>query len=94
MPTVRGGEPQFERRLRFLYRNGELRHADRAIASQAGIATEGRVVFQFYPDALYRQLLRLEREALGSRSLASVRRTIFGVRYVEPGYEFYVQKVE
>jgi hypothetical protein len=89
-PTVRIGDPKDERRLRFLHRSGELREADRQLAAKAGIKTEGRIVFHFYNDEVYRTLLALEAERKGARRLADVRRTVFGVRPLRGRFEFYV----
>lgn len=89
-PTVRVGDPKNERRLRFLQRTGELREADRQLVAKAGVKTEGRIVFHFYSEEMYRTLLTLEAERKGTRRLADVRRTVFGVRPVRGRFEFYV----
>lgn len=89
-PTVRIGNPKDERRLRFLHRSGELRAADRQLAAKAGVKTDGRVVFQFYDQKTYTQLLTLENARMGNRRISQVRRTIFGVRGTASRYEFYV----
>lgn len=89
-PTTRIGNPKNERRLRFLHRSGELRQADRQLAARSGVRTDGRVVFQFYSDQMYQQLLTLEAQRKGDRSISQVRRTVFGVRGTAGRYEFYV----
>jgi hypothetical protein len=89
-PTVRVGIPRDERRLRFLHRSGELRQADRQLAAKAGVNAEGRVVFQFYDENMYRRLLTLEAAHRGTRRIAEVRRTIFGVKKTGALYEFFV----
>jgi hypothetical protein len=89
-PAVRVGNPRDERRLRFLHRSGELRQADRQLAAKAGVNTEGRVVFQFYDENMYRRLLTLEAARRGTRRIAEVRRTIFGVKKTGALYEFFV----
>lgn len=89
-PTVRVGNPRDERRLRFLHRSGELRAADRQLAAKAGVSTEGRIVFQFYDDAMYRKLLGLEAVRRGQRRIAEVRRTVFGVQKTGALYDFFV----
>jgi hypothetical protein len=89
-PTVRVGDPKSEHRLRFLQRSGELRAADRQLAAKAGVKTDGRIVFQFYSEAMYRNLLALEAARKGNRRIKDVRRTIFGVRSNRGQYEFYV----
>jgi hypothetical protein len=93
-PATRQGDPAAERRLRFVFQRGELRDADRALAERAGLSTEGRIVCQFYPAAVQNELARLERQALGARSLSSVRRTVFGVRKTSDGYQFFVEGTE
>ena len=90
-PKVKQGNPKDEKRLRFLHRSGELRAADRQLAEKAKVTTNGRVVFQFYDNQTYQQLLRLEHERMGPmRRISQVRRTIFGVRGSAGRYEFYV----
>jgi hypothetical protein len=89
-PVVRSGDPKDEHRLRFLHRSGELRAGDRQLAERAGVKTEGRIVFQFYDQATYQSLLRLEAAAMGGRRVKDVRRTVFGVKSVAGRYEFYV----
>jgi hypothetical protein len=90
-PTVRVGNPRDERRLRFLHRSGELRRADRQLAEKAGVGTDGRVVFQFYSDALYQRLLALEAARRGPRRIVEVQRTVFGVKANGALYEIFVQ---
>jgi hypothetical protein len=89
-PRVRQGAPKDEKRLRFLHRSGELRQADRQLVAKAGINVAGRVVFQFYPQETYLQLLTKEHERMGSRRIKDVLRTVFGVRNAGGRYEFYV----
>jgi hypothetical protein len=89
-PTVRRGEPKDEKRLNFLHRSGELRAADRRLVAKAGVQAEGKVVFQFYSDGLYQQLLTLEAQRKGTRRIREVRKTIFGVRGTGGRYELYV----
>jgi hypothetical protein len=89
-PTVRAGDPKKENRLRFLHRSGELRQADRRLAANAGVKTDGRIVFQFYDQATYQKLLALENARMGSHRIREVARTIFGVRGPPGRYEFFV----
>lgn len=93
-PTVRTGSPKDERRLRFLHRSGELREADRSLATKAGVDPTGRVVFQFHTPQTYQTLLTLENAKMAGRRIAEVRKTIFGVREVNGRYEFYVLSQE
>jgi hypothetical protein len=89
-PDVRRGDPKAEKRLRFLHRSGELRQADRQLAARAGVQTDGRVVFQFYSEQMYKTLLQLEYDRKGKRTISQVRKTIFGVRGTGGRYEFFV----
>ncbi|HUE74420.1 MAG TPA: hypothetical protein VMP01_26290 [Pirellulaceae bacterium] len=90
-PAVRRGQnPKAEKRIRFLYRDGPLKQADRTIAADAGVNIDGRIVFHFYSDAMYKQLLALENEKMRPRPISEVLRTVFGIRPVGNGFEFYV----
>ncbi len=89
-PTVRVGDGKNEHRLRFLHRAGELRAADRQLATKAGVKTDGRVVFQFYSEEMYKNLLALEAARKGNRRVKDIRLTIFGVQSNAGKYEFYV----
>ncbi len=89
-PKVRAGSPKDEKRLRFLHRSGELKAADRALATKAGVNTSGKVVFQFYSQETYNKLLTLENARLNGKRIKDVRKTVFGVRNVGPRFEFFV----
>jgi hypothetical protein len=90
-PTVRKAQnPKLEKRIRFLYRDGRLKQLDRDLAQKAGITIDGRIVFQFYPQPMYTQLLTLENEKMRPRSISEVLRTVFGIRQVGNGFQFYV----
>ncbi len=89
-PTTRQGSPKDEKRIRFLYKSGDLRQADRALAQKGGISTDGRIVFQFYTPEMYTQLLTLENEKMGSHRIIEVRKTVFGVRGDPGKWQFYV----
>jgi hypothetical protein len=90
-PAVRKGlDPKLEKRIRFLYRDGPLKAADRGIAAEAGVNIDGRIVFHFYSEAMYKQLLTLENEKMRPRRIREVLRTVFGIRPAGNGFEFYV----
>jgi hypothetical protein len=93
-PQIRRGAGKDERRLRFVFTRGDLKEADRALALQAGLSVDGRIVAQFYPDDVKQQLELLEKGAIGARPLASVRRTVFGIRKAAGRWEFFVERVE
>jgi hypothetical protein len=89
-PVKRKGLPKDERRLRFLNKAGDLRDADRTLASNAGIQVTDRVVFQFYTPEMYTALLTLENQKMGKRRIIEVKKTIFGIRGTPGKWEFYV----
>jgi len=89
-PTKKIGNPKDERRLRFMHRSGQLREMDREIVRRAGINPDGRVVFQFYSQEMYTNLLTLENVRKGTRRIKEIRKTIFGVRGTAGRYEFFV----
>jgi hypothetical protein len=90
-PTIRKAQnPKQEKRVRFLYRGGPLKAADRKLAQDAGINIQGRIVFHFYNQATYDKLLTLENEKMRPRRIKEVLRTVFGIRPAGNGFEFYV----
>ena len=93
-PNTRLGSLQPDSRLRLVFERGELKAADRALARKAGLSTEGRLVCQFFPEEVRQRLELLEKGALGSRPLASVRQTVFGIRNTDRGREFFVERFE
>lgn len=93
-PETRQGKATAEKRLRFVFASGDLKEADRLLAIRGGLAVEGRIVGQFYPDVVRQQMQGLERAALGDRPLSSVRHTIFGIRQGARGPEFFVERIE
>lgn len=93
-PLVRQGTPAAETRLRFVYRSGPLKEADRSLTEKAGIRTEGRIVCQFYSSSVQSQLAALEQAPLGGQPLSAVRRTIFGIRKEGKSCKFVVERVE
>jgi len=88
----RSGGPKEEKRLFFLYKSGDLREADRALARKAGIEVTDRVVFQFYTPEMYKQLLTLEnvRMKAANKRIIEVKKTTFGLRGTPGKWEFYV----
>ncbi len=81
-------------RLYFIWQGGKFKEQDRALLGQAGVSTAGRVICQFYPPAVEKQLAALEQQQLGNRPLKEVRRTIFAVRPAGRGYEFFVVEIQ
>ncbi|HUY87930.1 MAG TPA: hypothetical protein VMV10_04265 [Pirellulales bacterium] len=78
-----------EQRLYFSWRHGKLAEADRELAQRAGIATAGKIVLQFYSRETEQELLRLEQEYRGLAA-SKIRKTVFGIRPKDAGYEFFV----
>jgi hypothetical protein len=91
-PTKRKGNPKDEKRLRFLNKAGDMRDADRTLARKASIETNDRVVFQFYPQEMYDQLLLLENIKFqgAGKKIIEVKKTIFGIRGTPSKWEFYI----
>ena len=89
-PNKRFAKPTLEKRLFFLYKTGNLREADRALARKAGIEVSDRVVFQFYTPEMYKQLLTLENVRMGKRRIIEVKKTTFGLRGSAGKWEFFV----
>ena len=89
-PKKHSGNPKSEKRLFFLYKEGNLREADRTLARKAGIEVTDRVVFQFYTPEMYKRLLTLENERMGKRRIIEVKKTTFGLRGTPGKWEFYV----
>jgi hypothetical protein len=90
VPQRRSGRGDEEKRLYMTWRSGRLQDIDRELLDRAGVATQGRLVVQFYPPQVEQTLARLERERAGRRSLKEIRKTVFGVRSGGRGYDFYV----
>ncbi len=79
-----------ETRLYFSWRRGSSREAaDRELLVKAGVQTENRVLVQFIPETVEQTLVTLEKAHAG-RAIKDTRRTRFGVRKTDQGYEFYV----
>ena len=60
------------------------------LLGKVNVSTEGKFVAQFYSDEAFNQLLALEKSNLGGRSLADVRKTVFGVRTAGGSNEFFL----
>jgi hypothetical protein len=92
-PSVRQGRSRDERRLYLTWAAGGMREFDRQLLRRAGIATEQRVVLQFYPLELENTLAELESSHAirhGHLDVKKIERTVFAVRPTSSGYEFYV----
>lgn len=88
---TRGNEP----RLYFIHpKSGPLVSLTTALLNKAGVATDKRYLAQFYSNDAFNRLLAVEKASLGNRSLATVRKTIFGVQPAGSGYQFHVIRHE
>jgi len=91
-PDRRTGKPDDEKRMYMSWQNtgGPLAAFDRQLLGKASIATQRRMVLQFYPKETEMKLLRLEAENAKGRDAREFLKTIFGVRPAGSGYEFFV----
>jgi|GEM_PF-218054 len=85
--TKPGGKA--EKRLYFSWRSGKLREADRELMQRTGTSIAGKLVLQFYSDALEQELLQLE-QAYRGVDASKIRKTVYGIRPKGKGYEFFV----
>jgi hypothetical protein len=92
-PRRRSGKGGDEKRLYMTWSRGVLKQFDRQLLAKAGVETDGRVLLQFYPPAVEKNLMMLEQLEMrrrGIRSIDQVRKTVFGVRPAGSKYEFHV----
>lgn len=93
-PERRTGFRDQEDRVYFGHVNKQLRQFDTTLLERASIDTTDMLIVQFYPTATRQMLLDAERRALGGKSLATVRKTVFSVQQVEGKYQFEVTRQE
>lgn len=89
MPEKRVAPAAEEHRMYMSSRRGGLAEADRHLAAMAGVDTAGKLVVQFFSEAIEQQLAELEKSYAG-REPAAIQRTRFSVRAKPGGYEYYV----
>jgi hypothetical protein len=89
------GKPEAEQRLYMTWRDerSPIAMMDQQLLQRAGINTRRRVLLQFYPDVIKQLLLKLEGAKVGNQDPRTVLKTVFGVREVATGFEFYVLEV-
>jgi hypothetical protein len=87
---VRAGNGAVEKRRYLVWRKGPLADADKQLLSKAGIDVNGRVILQFLPEPVERQMATLEAQYAKGRKLNEIRKTVFGVRAVDGKYQFFV----
>jgi hypothetical protein len=89
-PVTRSAPGDAEKRRYLVWRKGPLAAADKALLGKASIDTTGRIILQFLPPDVERQMAQLEAERAKGKKLAEIRRTVFGVKGSEGKYEFVV----
>ncbi|MBM3998898.1 MAG: hypothetical protein FJ297_05040 [Planctomycetes bacterium] len=89
-PSKRQGASKEEKRVYLTWRTGKLKEFDEVLIGRAGVATNGRILMQFIPPAVYDRLHQLEFENSKGRSPKEWLRTIFGVRKSGSGYDYYI----
>jgi hypothetical protein len=92
-PKRRDGLSKDEKRLFMTWKGGTLQQFDKTLLGRAGIGTNGRIMFQFYPEEVEDRLAWIEKvnaDKQGHLSVKEYLKTIFGVRSKGREYEFYV----
>lgn len=92
-PSTRQGPGDQEKRLYMIWTEGALKRFDQQLLRGAGLRTAGRIVVQFYPQAVEDRLAQIEMDYAreqGRTSVKQIKRTVFGVRRQGAGFEFYV----
>jgi len=83
-----------ETRLFFTWKGGTMKEFDRTLLSRAGITTNRRIMFQFFPAVAENDLATAEMENATYKDVKRFLKTIFGVRKPESRsnkeWEFYV----
>jgi hypothetical protein len=81
-PTVRIGRRDEEinaGRTYFTHRSGTVQEYDQQLLARAGINTAGKLILQYYPDGVTKQLLALEQQYRALEP-ARIYKTVFGIR--------------
>ena len=89
-PDRRSGPGIAEKRLYLTWREGPLQEFDRQLLARAGIETTRRLVLQFYPAEVEKELATLELRNAPGRSYKEFLRTVFGVRDESGDLQFFV----
>jgi hypothetical protein len=93
-PSVREGAPSEELRFYMNSARGRFAGLDLRLADRAGIADNGRIILQFYPEEAYVILQQLERGRAKSdgRQPEEIVRTILRVTKSDSRFEFQVEE--
>lgn len=89
-PIARSTDGKAENRRYLLWRKGPLAEADRTLLTRAGIKTDGRIILQFVPHEIERQMAMLEALKAMGRNRAEIRKTVFAVEGGPGDYKFVV----
>lgn len=94
-PDKRVQELRYDRRWRITWKSGNLHVADRKLLGKAGINSDNKEMWHFFPDEVHARMVSLERSYAGTPP-HDIRRTRFGVRATKAGdgYEFFVVEQE
>jgi hypothetical protein len=91
-PDVRLGEPSQEQRLYMNPTDSQFAAFDRQLAAKAGIAEQGNIILQFYPQRTQDILFGLEQQHADGRSPEQIRHTIFRVTPVGNEFKFSIEE--
>jgi hypothetical protein len=89
-PKTRSAPGDAEKRRYLVWRKGPLAAADKSLLAKAGIETTGRIILQFLPDPLEREMATMEAVYAKNKKLNEIRRTAFGVKSNGNQYSFFV----
>ena len=94
-PQSRPVKRSEEKRIYFVHAQSKLKFWDMRFAKKAGVDTTGKIMVQFYPPETTQVLAQLELDEANRRGLKveQIRRTVFKVRPVGGGFEYYVADV-
>lgn len=88
-PEVRYGPADQEKRYYLTWRSGELQKADRALLAKAGVDSQGKIILKFLRPEVEADLVAKEKTRAGGNR-KKVLKTVFGVKSVGAGFEFYI----
>lgn len=89
-PSRRSGKSTDEKRLYMTWRAGGLIEFDRQLLARSRLASQNRIVMQFYPEPVEDRLAEIELAYANGRSVKEIAKTIFRVKSVRRGFEFEV----
>lgn len=90
-PFCRKGSRDEELRYFVLSADGDPMYAlMQSLLNKAGVNTSNRLLAHFYSHEVFADLLAIEKQSLGKREEAEVRKTVFEVRKAGDKYEFHV----